>query len=76
MYQEKPEQAVELVADAENIGFIVKSCDVADPDGVESALNRRIMAFGEEVFFKILSGFQSVLKYGRKSQEALIGIII
>lgn len=76
VHQEKPEQAVEPVADTENVGFIVKPGDVADVDRAESALNGRIKAFSEEVLFKILSGFQGVLKYGRESQETLVSVII
>ena len=76
MYQEKPEQAVESVADAENVGFVVKPCDIADFDCVKSPSDGRVAALRKKLFFKGMPGCQFTSKYGRKSQETLVGIIV
>lgn len=44
MADKKPEQPVQSVADAEGIGFVVESGNVAEFNAAESASDDRIMA--------------------------------
>ncbi len=76
MADKKPEQPVQSMADAEGIGFVVESGNVAELYAAESALDERIMALCDKVLAEILVFFRFCAEYGREGQETLIGIVI
>lgn len=69
MPQEKPEQSVESMADAEGVDLVVKAGYVFQADSTKSPADRRIAAFRKELFPKRLSCFLLCAEYGRQDQE-------
>ena len=75
MCHKKAEQAVQSVADTEDVSFVMQPGDISYSDGAERPFDRRITAFFPEGFSDAAFVFHGA-KHGRESQKALVGIII
>ena len=74
--QEKAEESVQPVADAEGICLVVEAGDILDFDTAKGPPDGRIIALRDKVPAEISVFFQRSAEYGRKGQKTLINIII